>query len=764
VTISGANALSGGSGILTGSQNEDSDKYTISKSGDALLVKVDNMEFFGLLSVSASGASDTIVGTDSLSGESWVLGSNDGDITLADIEFSGVEKVSADKVAVDAATNDRADIFELSKSGQAMIVRGITFSSVSQVSAGIGSGDKVISDATAWQLGGVDGELAVNDVQFTGIDMVETTDAQLFGTDEDDTFELTETGLESAGIAFSGVNEVIGYEGADKLIGTEGADQFALSSEGDISVAGIKFTGLKILDAAGGNDTVIADGATWTSSISGSSLEKNAAEATVNNITVAFDNLELVQGAGIYVGQDVGSNYVFSSLDTMTVAGVTFADLESLTAGAGEDSVYGADIDAKWDITASKNTVTSGRESLLFSGIEFIYAGSGADTFNLTGGELTAIDSGAGDDTVILSNAVIDRISLGEGDDYVQVDAESGQQVELYGGGGNDSFQYNLAGDTWQIYSAGNSVGNFQFTDFEFLDNTADSISLETDLSFDFVNGGDYSSAFNNSGAGLVFHANGMRLGYDGNGDISVVSSASETIGGVLKANRADIVASGDVNIETDVNVLAISTSGPNIDITVLAQEDLIIDEINAGRGNVQLASAGFGVLTAETYGDTHITAGSISLGTDTQLWSIIGSELTPLRMDANGSVEIVSVSYYEPEFIGQVPNFTSKGDELQSIAGAQAAQGLRSAVQNGVEDFTLVDPAIFSAVKPYSSGVDAVNSPEMRLRSGELSPAEGFSGAEEEHPDFDAMLEAGEDITIDMREQEVMASNNAGG
>ncbi|WP_444908537.1 filamentous hemagglutinin N-terminal domain-containing protein [Microbulbifer sp. TRSA005] len=766
ITIQNAEFISGGTSTLAG--GEHTDTFTLSKSGADAIVRVDNMTFMELDSVDAGEGSDTIVATSDIAGETWVLGLGRGALAVAGVSFEGIEQVDADNVSLDASTNNQADTFELAKTGKSLKARGIEFSSVASVSAGSGNedSDTIQSDAGSWQLAGTANALEVNGVQFSGIDHVETNNAQLYGTDADDVLALTESGIATAGIAFTGITKVSSEGGTDHLVGTSGKDTFVLASNGDITAAGILFTGLESVDTGEGEDTVNAagSGASWTSSSNGSSLENGAAQARVNGLTVLFDNLEMVQGVGTYIGQDIGSNYVFDSLNSMTVAGVTFADLESLSAGSGNDTIEGANIDAVWDINDAQSTVSGNNKKLVFSGIETINAGSGQDTFNLNGGELASIDTGAGNDTVILSATTIDSISLGEGDDYVEVNENSSDTVALSGGSGSDSFQYNLAGDTWQVKSSGNKVGNFSFSDFEFLDNTSSNLMLETDFAFDFENGGVNSGSFNKSGVGLRFAGSGMRLGYDGSGDINVLSSATGTIGGSLKAKRADLVVSGDVNIESDVDVLAISTSGPDVDITVLAKDNLLIDEINAGRGNVQLASEGFGMLTAETYGDTHITAGNITLGTDTQLWSIIGSELVPLRMDALTNVAIVSVSYYEPEFIGQVPNFTSKGDELQSIAGAQASQGLRSAIQNGVEDFTQVDPAIFSAVKPYSSGVDAVNSPEMRLRSGELLPAAGLSGTDEEDPEFDARLEESQDVTVDYREQETLASINSGG
>ncbi|MDP5211251.1 hypothetical protein [Microbulbifer sp. 2205BS26-8] len=571
-------------------------------------------------------------------------------------------------------------------------------------------------------LTGSDNQLTTGALTFAGIHSATTR--TLKNPIDSAIFKLAGSNtLETAGIRIDGLESVNNIGRDSILLGTSGDDHFGLATNGDISAAGIHFAGLNRVDGADGNNIVTAQGAIWTSTMKGGALVNGSAEATINNISVLFENLVGVEGTGTYTGQDIDSEYVFSSLNTMTIGGIAFADLSHLIAGSGKDVIHGADIDANWDINDSQQHVSSDGGSLIFSGVESIFAGSGIDQFTLGGGQLTEINAGAGNDSVMLSGTVIDTIFLGQGDDYVQVNTAGNQGIALLGGGGNDAFQYILADGIWKIFSTGNSVDNIRFDGFELLKNTANNFTLETDLGFDFTTESTGSGILNQSGAGMVFTRSGMYLGYDGEGDIRIVSSSLDTIGGRLKADRADLTVAGDLDIETAVNTLGVSTSGRDIDISILAQGDLVIDEINAGRGTVTLASASFGNLTAETYGDTHITAGVVKLGVETQPWALIGSAINPLRMDATNRVEIVSITYYEPDFIGQVPVFTSTGDELQSIAGAQAAQGLKSAVQNEVEDFTQIDPAIFTAVTPYSSGVDAVNSPEMRLKSGELTP-----------------------------------------
>ncbi|WP_444920791.1 filamentous hemagglutinin N-terminal domain-containing protein [Microbulbifer sp. CnH-101-G] len=719
-------------GALLGTSNADS--FVVD---DSNAVTTYGISINGVSEIDAGEGSDSVAGA---SGADWALVGNDYEAINSSITFTNIENLTVNNA--DLLGTGNADVFTLQSDGD-VNAYGMTVSGMSAVD---GNGGEDSLDASAYSDGlaltETENQLVAGSLIFSGIYRANTP--VLINTNDSALFELQGVqSLKTAGINFSGLETVNTSGEGSSLLGTEENDDFVLDSAGDISVAGIHFTGLKTIDGAGGNDSVSSEGAVWTSTSSNNSLVNGGAEALVNNLTVVFENLELVQSTGAYEGQDVSGQYVFSALDTMTIGGVTFEGLTSLTAGSESDVIYGADIDAEWTISGSQQSVSSAGETLIFSGVESIFAGGGVDQFTLSGGVLTEIDTGAGDDSVLLAGTTIDTVSLGAGDDYVQVDSENAQDMQLSGGSGNDYFQYNLSGATWQINSDGNQVGNFKFEAFEYLDNTDGSLKLETDLGFDFVNGGDNSKSFNQSGAGLVFAIDGMRLGYDGEGDINITSSSSDTIGGSLKANRAELIVAGDVNIEVEVNTLAIATAGADIDISVLSHGDLVIDEINAGRGNVELASSNFGILTAETYGNTHITASTVKLGTDTELWTIIGESVNPLRLDVSDTLDIYSISYYEPDFIGQVPTVTSTGDELQSIAGSQASQGLKSAVQNAVEDFTQVDPAIFSAVKPYSSGVDAVNSPEMRLRSGKLSPSTASAGDEPvSGAEFDAVLD----------------------
>ena len=726
IDFTGIETTSGGSQVLTGSAL--ADRFTITANNQ---VTANGITFTGIYTVDAGADSDEV---SSAAGESWILGLADGSAAAAGIEFTNIDSVSGADLSVDASTNSASDNFLLGDSGQSISVRGIDFASVSNVAAGADGGDSITGNANDWQLSGTDGAVTVNGISITGMDRVVASNARLIGTGNSETFLLSgEHALTVAGIDFEGISTVAAAGGNDQLQGTAGDDLFTLTQTGSIGIDGISFGSLETVAAGAGTDSVNSNGASWTSDSSGGALVPGRAVATVNSVTAIFDGIERVNGADTYVGTNIDSEYVFDSLTSFSIAGITYSGLGEIIAGSGADTLRGADIDAEWSIGATQGTIRSGGESLVFSGIESITAGSGADRITLSGGDFNTIDTGGGNDIVNLAGASLDSLALGAGDDELQVQADSSATVAVSGGTGDDRFQFSVAGKTWSVTSSGNSVGNFQFGGFEWLDNTAGNLVLETNQGFDFVNGGESSERFNLNGAGVMFASSGMRLGYNGTGDVNILSNSTRTIGGDLQAGRADLAIAGDLDINANVHTLNVHTTGADIDIAVVAQKDLIIDEINAGRGNITLNSLGFGSLTAETYGDTHLTSGTVRLGSELQQWSVIGSAINPLRMDASQSVDIVSISYFEPDFIGQIPAFTTKGDELQSIAGAQAAQGLKSAVQNAVDDFAQVDPAIFNAVNPYSSGVDAVNTPEMRLDGDVLLPALPSSSPDDE-------------------------------
>ncbi|MCH9692204.1 MAG: hypothetical protein K0U59_09140, partial [Gammaproteobacteria bacterium] len=671
------------------------------------------IEFSGVKTVNAEEGVDRVTGAGKAD---WLLGGN-GTAINSGIRFSGAEEFTATNA--DLIGTEGQDVFALTEEGDVK-VDSLRFKGLNSVDGNAGDDSVDASEfAGGLALTGNTKEVLAGLLKFSNIESAVTS--ILTGSANRDIFILSggEGAFSSAGVNFSGVTQVSGGGGTDQIQGSAKTESFELSRNGDIEVARIMFEGVSEVAAGGGVDTVNADGALWTSTKGNDGLIDNSAEATVNGITVLFTELEKVMGTGVYSGQDIPSEYVFNDLDTMSIGGITFSGLTELIAGSARDVLYGSDIDAFWRLDALEGKITSGDSSIIFNGIESIIAGSGADNFELLGGDYASVDTGAGNDEVILAGTRVGSLSLGEGDDRLQVDADSAQSVKLSGGGGKDRFELNLEGKTWEIFAGLgglNRVGNFQFSNFESLDNNVGNLRLNTNQKLAFVNGGD--------GPGARFGNGDMFLGFDGTKDVAVTSSGNETITGDLVARRAELNVAGNVDIGTEVGTLSILTTSGDIDVTVHAERDLEIGKIDAGRGTVQLTSGAFGNLTAEQAGGTHIKAGRATFGTASGPWGQIGTSINPLGLDVTESVAFYAGSIFDPKYIGQEPGVvTSVGDELQSTSSAQTAQGIKSAVQNATEDFTQVDPAIFEEVRPYSAGVNALYVPEMKLVDGVLVP-----------------------------------------
>ena len=724
IDFSGVEQAAGGNGVLQGSNTNTS--YSVTADEQLLAAGVQ----FDFIHTVNAGAGSDMVGT--ATGERWVLGDNNGSASAQGIRFTGIEQVATTGAQVDASANTIAEQFYLAADSAQLSVAGILFDEVAEVIAGVESGDLLTSDAREWQLASGSTALSVNGVSFAGIDRVETSAARLSGTGSDEQFFLdsADNGLRVSGITFSGIQDVIGNGGEDTLTGTAGDDNFALNASGDISVAAMNFSGITAVDSGNGVDTVVGDGALWSSALSnaGDQLVNGSAQAQVNSITVLFQNLEQVQAAGAYSGPNFATEYHLAGVNSLAIGGISYTGLDSITAGSAVDTLFGTDAALSWSLAEGQGTLSDGSASLAFYGFESIVAGAGADQFNLTGGTLLSLSAGAGNDVVNLRGTQIDTLDLGGGDDQVAVYTAS-RPTSLQGGLGSDLLQMNVAAQQWLINgtsAAENQVGNLTFSGFENLQDNGGGLALTTSQQFNFTASDD--------AAGVAFTSGGMQLAYDPAGDLVLVSSGTGSVAGSLKARNADLTLAGDLDIYSDVESISLRTSGGDIDVAIVANHDLQIGQINAGRGNVLLTSAsanaeeagGLGVLTVaptEAFGNTNIVAGNILLGSGQRRWGNIGTEIKPLFMDASEAVTIVAFSYYEPIFVGQQPEFTATGDKLESVAGAQTSQGLKSALQNPVDDIAQLDPGIFSEVTPYSLGVDPLNLPEVRLHAGELVP-----------------------------------------
>ena len=726
-------AAAGGSGALQGGAADN----TFTLGNDAL--RVSSVDFEGVTSIDAGAGHDTVA---TEAGLAWLLDGTSGSATVAGVTFRGIDAVSTADATIDTSTTSGPQVFELSASGAQVSILDILFSSVSSVVASDASGDAVVSAADQWQLQGGLNRISANGVLFSGIDSVEGEASELIGTAAADAFQLTGSAnsLIAAGMSFSGVERISGAGGADTLAGSDGDDSFSLEGSGDVRAAAMQFTGLVGVDGGAGTDVVDGSAASWTSAADANGVISGRALATVDSLTVVFEDMERVENTGLYTGPAVVDDYRLTGPTSLTIGGVEFAGLETLSAGSGSNTLYGVDANMTWRLGSSQGSVSDGQSSLAFSGFDAIVAGSGADRFEMGDGILASLDTGAGDDVVQLQQAQLAQLDLGAGDDLLVV-TTAGQSLEVAAGSGEDRLQVDAVGESWLIdggVGAVNRVGALDFNGFELLEDTGGGLDLSTGLALDF-----YGSAEQGT-AGIAFPGAGMELAYDPSGDLKLVSRTTDSIGGDLYARSAELTLAGDLDITSSVEVLSISSTAGDIDALVDVVGDLAIGQIDVGRGHLSLVSSG-GALTVQNAGELHINAGSVVLGEANQDWGNIATQQAPLIVDISETLDIVAFNFVHPIFTGQRPTVTSTGNGIQSLASAQASQGLRSAVQHPTEDIAQLDPGIFDEVTPYSLGIDTLNAPQMRLTANGLQSAEEDEEEDEEEQDTDAAPAAGE-------------------
>ena len=723
-------------------------------SGQSL--RVNDIVFDGVTTVSAGG----VAGVDTAFGASeWEL-QGSGNVRGNSISFTGVDSYGQagddSHLIGQAAIGEHYEIL----APEIISVSGTQFSGVATIAAGNGAGQDSVSGASQWTLKGT------QSVEAQGIDFSEI---ELVGLNGENNGLIGQSGVNEvyalgsnravtvAGMTLRGVTEisagsgdtdtVVGLDneqwvlhdldtdsvnetleaqgiemiGMDAARSTGGATLTTTDNDEDFSVAGsiievsdIEFQNLVEVNAGGGSDRVVnAVASQWATREQGGAVQTNSLQGVVNSVAVIFSDIEAVSNAGVVSGSDFNTDYVLTGADSLELANVTISGVTELRAGSANDRLVGVNLDATWNI----NNGSGNLDNLVFSGFESFQAGSGRDTFNVTAGNAGEIFTGGGDDVVNLSGGSAIGVYLEDGNDQVFLTSELSLVDRFDGGAGTDSLSSSLADETWVIsnpISGVNRLGAMEFTRIENLYNTSESLSVESALSAVF------------SPSSIQF-SNGISLGYKNSGNISFASSygGSNGITGAVTADRLEITAQTDVELETDINTLGITAvNGTSIDVSVSELDDLTISKIDTGaNGNLVLNSKQFGVLTAQSRGDLHITARDVTLGSTQQRWTNIGEQINPLRMDVSNTLNIVSLSYVNPEFVSQVPTVNATGERIESLIGVVASQGLKSAVQNQVVEFTQVDPAIFTDVRSYAVGLDAVYSPETRLVAGELIP-----------------------------------------
>ncbi|WP_439135414.1 hypothetical protein, partial [Pseudomaricurvus sp.] len=643
--------------------------------------------------VKVDGGSSSGDVVESSSSRDWGLTGESKELQAAGITFSDIETAQVTAAVAGASKiigSSLGDLFDASGTqNQAVIANGINFSQISSVEAGSGSDAIVSSTSENWTLTGASKGVSVNGIQFSDI----------------------ETAGAKAGTSHS-----------SQLTGSGSDETYTLNADGTTTVAGITFDHVGSFDAGGGTDTV--DSGTvnsWQAVEQGGSFVDNSIQAEINSVWVLFANVEEVLNTGTYTGPSMGVDYTLTDANALSLGGINLKGVSTIHAGAGVDTLHGLNLDTNWTLNGQSGST----QRISFTGIDSIKAGSAKDVFTFNSGVAGDVFTGSGNDTVNLNGGSVASLYLGDGSDQVFLNSASSSANILDGGSGTDLLTSRIDDLTWKItgnVNQTNYVGDYAFTGFENLMNGTSSLTVKSAV----------AAVFNTDS--IAFTGTGMNLGYKASGSVQFTSSylGGTALSGSATANELDIVSFGDIDLDTDINTLNVEAAGGrSIEVAIREADDLIIGQVYAGPGGtISMLSTGFGGLTAETRGVTHLTANTVNLGSELYRWASIGEQLNPLRMDVSDSVNIVSLSYVEPEFVNGVPTLTATGDRLQSLSGAIASQGLKSAVQNKVVEFAKVDPAIFSEVSSYSLGTDSMNSPEFKLVGGELVAAGAIASA----------------------------------
>ncbi|MGB2825006.1 MAG: filamentous hemagglutinin N-terminal domain-containing protein, partial [Phycisphaerae bacterium] len=201
-----------------------------------------------------------------------------------------------------------------------------------------------------------------------------------------------------------------------------------------------------------------------------------------------------------------------------TSIGGTFDNIDEVVGGGASDSLTGMTTgDGIWTLDGgATETYASGASTLVFSSIETLSGGDGADTLNLSGsGSLANFNGNNGDDVFNLNGGTMTgTMSGGANDDTFNIGAGASFAGACDGGTGNDTLSKADGTNAWNITGAGSgTVGGLTggWSNMETLTggSAVDTFTLGAAGSITSLNGGGSDDVFNINGGGLTGTASG---------------------------------------------------------------------------------------------------------------------------------------------------------------------------------------------------------------------------------------------------------------
>lgn len=229
-----------------------------------------------------------------------------------------------------------------------------------------------------------------------------------------------------------------GGRGRDQLIGPDQPTTWVVTS----SDAGLligptpMFDFASVEDLVGGRDDdtfVIVDGAGLTGSIDGGS---------------GLDTLDFgdVSGGVVVVLAESDSDGFRGSATGLDSG---FAHVERLIGGSGSDTLTGEDVASTWTL-ASESLYDDGSHSLGLSNFESLHGGSGADTFDLVGDDLSSVTA---------------DLDGGGGEDHFRFNGAAVLTGQIVGGDGLDTLDYGSFGSTVSVLLTGSNPSGYSGTE-----------------------------------------------------------------------------------------------------------------------------------------------------------------------------------------------------------------------------------------------------------------------------------------------------------
>ncbi|NIB22920.1 filamentous hemagglutinin N-terminal domain-containing protein, partial [Pseudoteredinibacter isoporae] len=527
----------------------------------------------------------------------------DRQISAQGMSFSGLDQLSAQAEDTFSAGNLGVTLQPTGFMSQNVVVSGVTSVSSTGALVGQSTAESFTSNSA--------GNVAVSGLNFSGVSSVAGAGGGDSVSLNNANANLNATGFNSNSIDFSGIARALD---TGELTATTDPEVFQINPDGSITVSGISFSGVTILDGGEAGDDSDEDrivGGVNSFQISGNEsavVTTGASSFTANNVEL----LESSNNAADLLGQSgVNDQFVvqgdrqisaqsmrFSGLDQLTVQaedtinagnfGVTlspggFTSQNVAVSGASTVSntgaLTGSASNESFNATSANSVSTVGID---FSNVTSVTGGDGSDSVDISNADAVITATGfdsrgisfsdvdAVNNTDVLTGSMSNETFRATADNEITIDIASSDVRfvgvnSVSGGGGNDSVDLN--NNNASLISGGFNGRSINFSDIDSVQNVPMLTGTSSDEDFDLSTENTVTvSSTTFSGVNAVVGGSGNDTVNGSNGNESFDATGSERV----------VVSGIDF---TDIE--AVTGGGGN-------------DSVNLNNNNASLISGGF--------------------------------------------------------------------------------------------------------------------------------------------------------------------------